>query len=162
MGHTTYTLTRRRRRMPPLAKGIDMKKPTIYTFGYEKRQPEELVAEAERLSAVVVDVRLKPYSRRREWNLNNLARLCGPVHGYLWIKGFGNLNYKGGPIELADPEDGLARVAHDIERGRNIILLCYEADPKTCHRWQVAELIAKRFGCRIEHLVLKGSQLSLL
>jgi uncharacterized protein (DUF488 family) len=136
-----------------------MEKSTIYTFGYEKRQPEELMAEVERLTAIVVDVRIKPFSRRSSWGKTHLEILLGDR--YRWERGFGNVNYKGGPIELADPEGGLAKVAPLIQEGRNIILLCYEADPKTCHRSQVAELIAERFGCRIEHLIREDPQLTL-
>jgi uncharacterized protein (DUF488 family) len=137
-------------------------RPTIYTFGYEKRRPEELRAESDRLDAVVMDVRIKPFSRRPDWAKSHLTALLGDR--YRWVAGFGNVNYKGGPVELADPEAGLAQIADLIEQGRNIILLCYEADPKTCHRSQVAELIAERWGCDVQHLVRDSdsAQLALL
>ena len=137
-----------------------MSGPVLYTFGYEQRPPEDLLAEADRLDAVVVDVRIQPFSKRAAWGKPHLAALLG--HRYRWVAGFGNKNYKGGPVELADPEAGLAQIADLIAEGRNIILLCYEADPANCHRSQVAALIAARFGCPVEHLVKEGVQLCLL
>lgn len=136
------------------------KRTTIYTIGYENRTMAELVDEANRLKAVVVDVRMRPFSRWSDWTKGRLEDLLG--ERYRWVKGFGNENYAGGPIDLSDPEEGLEEIADLIKKGRNVLLLCYEADPGRCHRTLVAELIAERFGCTIEHLIQSGTQLGLL
>lgn len=137
-----------------------MGKSTIYTIGYEKREMNELVAEVERLDAMVVDVRMRPFSRWTDWTNTRLESILG--ERYRWVEGFGNENYKGGPIELHDPEEGFEQIADLIEQGRNVILLCLEADPTQCHRSHVADLIVERFGCPIKHLIPGGTQLELL
>jgi uncharacterized protein (DUF488 family) len=123
----------------------------IYTFGYEKRSVDELAEEAYLLDAVVVDVRIRPFSRAKGWSRRNLEIVLGDH--YLWVREFGNKNYKGGPTELVDVKAGLEIVAPLIAEGRDLILLCYEADPADCHRTDVAEAIAARFGGEINHLV---------
>lgn len=124
----------------------------IYTFGYQKRRPAELLAEAKRLGAVVVDVRLVPRSRAPGWSKRALAELLG--ERYQHVRGFGNVNYKdGGPVELADAEAGLDAVRPILERGQSIILLCYEEQPGDCHRSAVARLLAGETSIPIEHLL---------
>lgn len=80
----------------------------IYTFGTPRRRLAELVALAHELDALVVDVRLAPRSRVREWNQAVMAEALGDR--YLHVGAFGNLNYKaaGAPVKLRDPEAGVA------------------------------------------------------
>jgi uncharacterized protein (DUF488 family) len=137
-----------------------MAKSTLYTFGSENRSMAELVDEAARLKAVVVDVRIRPFSWWSDWTKSRLEALLGDR--YRWVEGFGNQSYKGGPFVLSDPEAGLEQIADLIKRGQNILLLGTEADPHICHRAYVAELVAGRYGCRIEHLIQGGTQLGLL
>ncbi len=44
----------------------------IYTFGYTGKKPSDLKAEAERLDAVVVDIRFSPNSRVPHWRMTTL------------------------------------------------------------------------------------------
>ncbi|MBN1123021.1 MAG: DUF488 domain-containing protein [Anaerolineae bacterium] len=134
---------------------------TVYTFGYEKRKPEELLCEVERLDAVVIDVRFKPYSRVKGWGRKDLESMLG--ERYRWVQAFGNEGYKSGSLALMDVEAGCREVAPLLEAGSNLILLCYEANPAECHRSVVAEILRERFGVGVEHLRSGGGvQASLL
>ena len=42
--------------------------PTCYTWGYAGRDPEERATAVAHLNAIVVDVRLKPFSRQLGWS----------------------------------------------------------------------------------------------
>jgi uncharacterized protein (DUF488 family) len=87
-------------------------RPTIYTAGYNAPgwTPQLLCAEAERLGALVVDVRLFPRSQRAEWAGAALEQVLG--ERYLHVPELGNRAYRSrGQIEIADPEGGVARVA---------------------------------------------------
>ncbi|MGE0446824.1 MAG: DUF488 family protein [Vicinamibacterales bacterium] len=121
---------------------------TIYTFGYVGRSPSELETEARRLAADVLDVRFRPASQDPRWNG---AALQG-LPGYRWVQGFGNKNYRGGPIELKAYPAGLSVVREILKAGRTVILLCMCADVKVCHRKVVAEKLATDLRVQVEHL----------
>jgi len=117
-----------------------MNKPTIYTLGYGKKPLAEIRALAEQLNALVVDVRYSPRSRKPEYNKSGFERVLN--ESYVHVPELGNLNYKnGGPIEIADYEEGVMRAVTFAEaRGKSaIILMCVCWNPVTCHRTTVAE-----------------------
>lgn len=125
--------------------------PTIYTVGYARlRELKRLVDLAADLDAVVVDVRYQPYTSFKGWSRTDLHACLG--RGYRWVVGFGNVNYRGGPVRLHDPAHGLAVVAPLLE-AQSVILLCGCADVATCHRRLVADLLAEATGCPVEHLL---------
>lgn len=128
----------------------------IYTFGTQKRKLANLAHLVGEHDAVVVDVRHRAGSRVREWNKGAMKRTLGDR--YRHVRGFGNLNYKkrGAPIELADPEAGLAEVREVLASGKSVILLCYEEDPADCHRTTAAQLIASATGLEVTHLLRDG------
>jgi len=124
----------------------------IYTFGYQQRKPEELQAEVGRLGAVVIDVRIKPYSRVVTWNKKRLQAMFGAAYRHIYA--LGNENYKAGagaPVKLVNEQGGLAQ-AREILAAQPLILLCYEADPATCHRTYIAERLAEMTGAAVVHL----------
>jgi uncharacterized protein (DUF488 family) len=121
----------------------------LYTFGYSGKQPDELLALAEQLDAIVVDIRFSPRSRVPQWSGGRLARLLGDR--YCHLPALGNRNYKGGPIELVDLETGIAQVA-DLLAHQPVILLCVCGDVQHCHRRLAAEAIAARYGAPLTHL----------
>ena len=121
----------------------------LYTFGYSGKQPEELLALAEQLNATVADIRFSPRSRVPQWSGGRLARLLGDR--YRPLPALGNRNYKGGPIELVDPETGIAQVASLLAH-QPVILLCVCAEVEHCHRRLAAEIIDNRYGMQITHL----------
>lgn len=122
---------------------------SLYTFGYSGRQPEELLALAEQLDAMVADIRFSPRSRVPQWSGGRLAKLLG--YRYRHLPALGNRNYKGGPMELVDPETGVAQVA-DLLAHQPVILLCVCAEVERCHRRLAAEAIASRYGVAVTHL----------
>lgn len=84
---------------------------TIYTLGYSGWKIEEIEATLTRLDAVLVDVRMIPRSRwAPQWNGTALHNRLGDR--YVWLKEFGNRNYKGtfDQIEIADFPAGEQRL----------------------------------------------------
>jgi hypothetical protein len=130
--------------------------PVIYTFGTQKRGLDELVAEAEGRDAVVLDVRYRAASRVADWNKARMSAALG--ERYRHARAFGNLNYKkhGAPIDLADPEAGVAEARAILDAGQSVILVCYEEDPADCHRSTVATLLKSQLGHPVEHLLRPG------
>lgn len=125
---------------------------TIYTLGYQGWKPDAITQTAARLDAVVVDVRLKPFSRYRPWTGPAFKARLG--ESYLWLHAFGNINYRL-PIEqakLVDYDAGKKVVAEILATGRPVILMCGCADLATCHRRIVAERLASDLGVQVEDL----------
>jgi uncharacterized protein (DUF488 family) len=106
----------------------------VLTFGYQGRRPQELLALADAEGAVVVDVRIKPWSRLPGWSQKALQELLG--ERYVWVRELGNQDYKGTGVRLVDEEAGLAKVREMLE-SRPVILLCFESDETRCHRRHV-------------------------
>lgn len=121
----------------------------LYTFGYSGRRPEELLALAEQLDAIITDIRFSPRSRVPQWSGGRLVRFLGDR--YCHLPALGNRNYKGGPMELVDPETGIAQVA-DLLAHQPVVLLCVCADVERCHRRLAAEAITARYGVSVTHL----------
>ena len=120
--------------------GVVMAKHTIVGFGYQGKRPEELLRLTEELDAVVVDVRIKPFSRVRGWNSRELMALLGVR--YQWCRDLGSENYRAAadaPVKLVDWQAGQSYLLGLLER-TNVILLCYEADESQCHRRLILDL----------------------
>ena len=126
----------------------------IYTLGYSGWKLEQIEAEAQRLDAVIVDVRLKASSRIPTFRGSVLQKRFG--ESYRWIPAFGNRNYRGGPIEIVDFHAGLAEVRKIAAAGRNVILMCMCRDAEMCHRKIVAEWLAEALQAEVEHLSIPG------
>jgi uncharacterized protein (DUF488 family) len=122
---------------------------TVYTFGYQGRTVGELRDEAERLKATVIDTRLVPASRVTSWRT---AFLSKTLPRYRWVGEFGNRNFRGGAIEIADFEGGALKVADLVASGIPLILLCVCHDAGECHRAVVASRLAALLRCPVEHL----------
>jgi len=130
---------------------------TIYTLGYSGWKPEAIKRVAERLGAIVLDVRASARSRRAAWTAKGFAELLGDR--YVRFREFGNRNYLDwdAPIELNDSAAGLARIRKLLGMFENawkrpVILLCACRDVTVCHRKVVAELLAAELGWPVEHL----------
>ncbi len=104
----------------------------------------------------VYDVRLSPYSRNRDFAQASLVGRLGSA--YIHAKGFGNINYRGGPIALADPEPWYSFAKRDNDAGLPVILLCACWNLAECHRLVIANEIAKRYTIEIEHLTKKKTE----
>jgi uncharacterized protein (DUF488 family) len=144
--------------------------PTIWTIGYERLLPAELVAElqAARIERLI-DVRFRPQSRRPGMSKTRLGETLGD-HGIAyehrkplgtppdirWLFKAGRAG-EGGPAFRAHLERHAAHevdaLAAELDRGPRTALLCLEADPATCHRRVVAEALAERLpGLRVVDL----------
>ena len=135
--------------------------PKLWTIGYERLLPPELVAE---LSAAgvrrVLDVRFRPQSRRPGMSKTRLSELLGE-HGiaYEHRKSLGTppdirWYFKHGRsaegaeqfrshVE-ASAADELDALAVSLDHAPRTALLCLEADPAVCHRRVVAEALVSR------------------
>jgi uncharacterized protein (DUF488 family) len=119
----------------------------VYTMGYSGWNPDQLLQRAEELDAVVLDIRIKPYSRNPAWTKSALQAILGERYVHAW--GFGNMNYKGGPVALQSFGNGIRQFDEAIARGP-VILMCMCRDYPKCHRSDVIEAIL-RSGREIEH-----------
>jgi hypothetical protein len=92
---------------------------------------------------LLIDIRFRPKSWRAEWREATLREKYGkryrPAGSYL-----GNVNFQGGPITLADPDEGLRGLCMYLVEGYDLILLCQCPDYHTCHRKVIVELLIER------------------
>lgn len=122
----------------------------IYTVGYNGGWTIELLArEIASRNASLLDIRHNPTSTKIEWRRASLERQLRACYAHM--PQLGNLNYQGGPIQLADPEAALPIARHYLARGP-VVLLCACPNWQTCHRRQAADFLAERLGGTIEHL----------
>jgi uncharacterized protein (DUF488 family) len=135
--------------------------PRVWTIGYERLLPPELVAELEAAGVErVIDVRFRPQSRRPGMSKTRLGALLGD-HGiaYEHRRALGTpadlrwLFHAGRVAEaraafLAHVEDtaggDLDALAGELARGPRTALLCLEADPAGCHRRVLTEALQAR------------------
>src|SRR4051812_44718589 len=137
--------------------------PTIWTIGYERLLPPELVAEL-RAAGVqrLVDVRYRPQSRRAGMSKTRLAELLAD-HGIAYehrralgtppdIRWFYKNNRSGEGADrfaahveatAADDLDALAAELRAAGASRTA-LMCLEADPAVCHRRTLTDHLRER------------------
>src|SRR5450631_2860586 len=72
---------------------------------------------------LLIDTRFRPKSRWPEWREGTLREKYGARYrtagAYL-----GNVNFQGGPIQIADIEEGLRGLRLYLSEGHDLILLC--------------------------------------
>lgn len=99
----------------------------IYTIGYQNLTLEQLRhLMDEKDINLLVDVRSKPYSRKAEFNQNNLKKHLDEK--YLWL-GHTCGGLTGKPV----PEKCLKEIIS--QAGKNILIMCMENYPCDCHRF---------------------------
>jgi len=137
--------------------------PTVWTIGYERLLPPQLVAElaAARVERVL-DVRFRPQSRRPGMSKTRLGHLL-EAHGiaYEHRRALGTPpdlrhDFHAGRIARAragyrayveaNSAEALDLLAHDVEHGPRTALLCLEEDPAGCHRRVLCEVLAERLS----------------
>ena len=123
----------------------------VLTYGYGGRKVDELAAFVAEYDAVIIDVRLQPFSGQPGWSLRELKARFGEQ--YHWWRSLGNTNFKGGKPKLQDARKGLGLLVKLMET-TSPLLLCGERNPWVCHRRLIAERLQKKTGCRIVHLPL--------
>src|SRR3954452_7919549 len=143
---------------------------TVWTVGYERLLPPELVAEL-RAAGIerLIDVRFRPQSRRPGMSKTRLGQLLND-HGIAYE----HRRELGTPADLrflfhagrvaegaaafrthveATAADALDGLAAELEHGPPPALLCLEADPAVCHRRVLTErLQARRPNLRVVDL----------
>jgi uncharacterized protein (DUF488 family) len=134
---------------------------TIWTIGYERLLPPQLVAELEAAAVErVIDVRYRPQSRRPGMSKTRLGDLLG-AHGiaYEHRKALGtppDLRHDFHAGRIAQARAGyrahveatapaaLDALAVELRGGPRTALLCLEEDPAGCHRRVICEALADR------------------
>src|SRR5204862_6165306 len=133
----------------------------LYTIGYEKLLPPELVNELEEAGVQrLIDVRYRPQSRRPGMSKTRLGEMLGE-RGIAYehrrelgtppdIRWF----FKHGRVDEARPKferhieehagGALDQLAAELDHAPATALMCLEADPATCHRRIVAERLKAR------------------
>ena len=135
--------------------------PTIWTIGYERLRPPELLAELEAARIErLIDVRYRPQSRRPGMSKTRLGealaardiayehrRALGTPPDIRWFYKHGR-SAEGAPAFRSHVEataaDELDALAAELDRGPRTALLCLEADPAVCHRRQLTEALVER------------------
>lgn len=133
----------------------------LYTIGYERLLPPELVNELTVAGvARLIDVRYRPQSRRPGMSKTRLGELLGE-HGiaYEHRKALGTPPdirwlYRSGRAEEArvaflehverTAAEELDALATELDRAPVTALMCLEADPAGCHRRVLAEALVRR------------------
>ena len=144
--------------------------PRVWTIGYERLLPPQLVAELEAAKVErVIDVRFRPQSRRPGMSKTRLGELLASRGiAYEHRKAFGTPpdlrhDFHAGRLETAraayrqhveaTAAAALDALAGELEHGPRTALLCLEADPAGCHRRVLSELMAERLpGLRVVDL----------
>jgi uncharacterized protein (DUF488 family) len=133
----------------------------VWTIGYERLLPPQLVAELEAAGVErVIDVRFRPQSRRPGMSKTRLGELLAS-HGiaYEHRKALGTPpdlrhDFRAGRLEQAragyrahveaTAAAELDALAAELEPGPRTALLCLEEDPARCHRRVLCEALAER------------------
>jgi len=135
--------------------------PELWTIGYERLLPPELVAELEAAGVErVIDVRFRPQSRRPGMSKTRLGEaLASRGIAYEHRKALGTPpdlrhDFHAGRLEraragyrahvVAAAPEALDELAAELEHGPRTALLCLEADPAGCHRRVLSELMRER------------------
>jgi uncharacterized protein (DUF488 family) len=135
--------------------------PTVWTIGYEKLLPPELVAELQAAGVQrVIDVRFRPQSRRPGMSKTRLGELLGD-HGIAyehrrelgtpadmrWLFHAGRVAEAAAAYRAHVEEHAphaLDDLAGELEHGPRTALLCLEAEPAGCHRRVITDALRER------------------
>jgi len=126
----------------------------LISLGYEGRDATDLIAKLRESSVnALVDVRLTPLSRKPGLSKKRFAAALGEAGiAYVHLPQLGNPKENRAPFRAGSTEShdefrrilqtsngrsALAHVAELLDEGV-VALLCFERDPRTCHRHLVA------------------------
>ncbi|MFA7708405.1 MAG: DUF488 domain-containing protein [Candidatus Pacearchaeota archaeon] len=131
----------------------------IYTIGYGGDKKEDfLKALKDNNIGILVDVRSSPYSKYQSWtNKDDFKEWLNDndIH-YTWKKVLGGKPVSPDNVIL----DYLKRMevaynkAKDLLNGRNLTVMCSEADPDRCHRKQDLARVGEANGFEFEHILV--------
>ena len=142
---------------------------TVYTIGYEGADLAAFLFTL-RLAGIetLVDVRDRPLSRKRGFSKSALGAALSTVGiSYLHMPALGDPkpgreaarrgDYRlfreifGRQMASAPAQEALAAL-EELARRKNICLLCFERDPRHCHRGIIADHLKRESGFLISHL----------
>lgn len=144
--------------------------PSLATIGYEGTTVQRVVEVLREAGvALLVDVRAVASSRRPGFSKTRLAaHLEEAGIGYLHLRGLGTpaegraaaragrhdemRRIFGGHLSMPEAQAELDALAEIVRSGRRACLLCFEADPKHCHRTLVAAAVSSLVPVEIVHL----------
>jgi uncharacterized protein (DUF488 family) len=141
---------------------------TLYTIGYEKREPGEFLALLEENKIeVLADIRINPISRKKGFSKKQLTDYLAEAGiDYAYFRELGT------PMELRDrfradqdydrffsdyeehlraQRDALQRLA-ELALSRHTCIMCFERDFNQCHRLVVSKYLNKQFKLKIANL----------
>ena len=121
---------------------------TIYTTGYAGRSLATLVRLLDDLHADLFDIRLQPWSRNPDWRKPTLEATLGSR--YRHVGALGNVNYRSGPIQIANLQQGIQAIA---AHPRPLVLLCGCGDPQHCHRTVVGDHL-RQLGFEVQEVAI--------
>ncbi len=142
----------------------------IATIGYEGATVDSFLdALRTDRTSLLVDVRALAMSRRPGFAKTRLAaNLAGAGIEYLHLRGLGTpadgrAAARAGKhqrmheifrehMETAVAQTDLATLRSIVESGRRVCLLCFEADPKHCHRSLVIEALSRVLPLEVDNL----------
>jgi uncharacterized protein (DUF488 family) len=124
----------------------------LYTIGYQDKRIDKFIAALhEREIKWLLDVRSKPFSRITSYRRDVLKRrLKREGITYSWAGAT-----LGGFCKIKENE--IKRLAK-WQEGKVAVIMCMEADPWDCHRFQIAERLG-RYGVSVVHIT-KGGELN--
>lgn len=131
----------------------------IYTIGYGGDTKEAfLKALKDNNIGILVDVRSSPYSRFQSWtNKEDFKEWLNDNDiSYTWKKALGGKPLSPDSVIL----DYLKRMevayekAKDLLNGKNLVIMCSEADPDRCHRKMDIARVGEANGFEFEHILV--------
>jgi uncharacterized protein (DUF488 family) len=140
----------------------------LYSLGYERRDLDEVVALLDEHGVeVLLDVRATPRSRKRGLSRTPLTEALERVgieyrhDARLGVPSDDRPAFRRGDAAAVrryreriagEDRDGVEHVA-SLARSRDVALLCFERDERTCHRLIVVELVCAQ-DPTVEHLAI--------
>lgn len=139
----------------------------LMTIGYEGSSAEDFVATLQAAKVtLLLDVREIPVSRRKGFSKKALTQLVEdagiayrherdlgspkPIRAQLHSDGDYKTYFKSFTKYLESQQPLLKKLASELNG--NIVLVCYERDPATCHRSVVARQLESLTGLKVKHL----------
>ncbi len=144
---------------------------SLFTIGYEQAKPAAVLNELKRAKVdLLVDTRAVAASRRPGFSKRQLAAsLDENGIAYLHLQKLGTpaegrQAARSGDtdtlwriydkhIKTPEAQAALSELIALIKSGKRIALLCYERDPKQCHRSRIAALVKKRTRVTVADLI---------
>lgn len=110
----------------------------IISLGYGNLSVADVARLTEETGLDLNDLRIKPWGKNG-FTQNNLQSLLGGR--YIHCPEMGNINYRGGPTKLVNPDRGVEILVNRLIRYGALITMCVCSSRSQCHRKDAEELI---------------------